>query len=282
MSTLGHIQKFIQDHKLFSTYTPILTYHHILKEPTSIPCAVCGMTLRQFTSQMQFLSEHGYVCLPLMDLLQPSMSNARRPEKAFVLTFDDGFEDFYSQAYPVLQKFGFTATIFLATDFVGKVSNWDDEKGSPMLTCEQIKTLSAQGFTFGSHTCSHVCLVDLPEDKVQHELHASKEFLEALLGDFVPILAFPFGDSNLSIRSLAQQARYQSSFGVMTGEPGPYNHWRMEVQSNDTLRRFTFKLTRWYSYYIKLRGWVRENTSLGRFFRKLKHQQHHSLPAGRA
>jgi peptidoglycan/xylan/chitin deacetylase (PgdA/CDA1 family) len=280
MSNHWHISRLLLDQRSLSAFTPILAYHHILPDSASIDCSDCEMPASQFESQMRYLNEHGYCCLSSIDLLHPSKPEVLRRGKTFVLTFDDGFEDFYTQAYPILRRYGFTATIFLVTDHIGKKSNWTDEKGAPMLTWEHIEALSLEGFTFGTHTCTHTCLLDMPEEQVRHELADSKELIRARLGLKVLLLAYPFGDSNKEIRRMAIQAGYQAAFGVITGEPGPFNLWRYEFRPTDSLRTFTNKLAPWYSYYIRLRGWVREDTVVGRYLSWVKHRHHQAFLQG--
>jgi peptidoglycan/xylan/chitin deacetylase (PgdA/CDA1 family) len=266
MSNYWHINKVFFKGNLASTYTPILAYHGIIADKERSAYSGYALIESQFESQMRFLYDHGYSCLNLKDLFRSSPTE----EKAFVLTFDDGFEDFYSLAYPILRKYGFVATNFLVTDLIGKGSNYRNEMGTPRMTWEQIKALSAEGFSFGSHTCSHSRLPDLSAEQIKHELEVSKESLEAGLGQDAPYLAYPYGESNPAIRKISAQAGYQAAFGVNTGEPGHFNLWRIEIHSNDSMRTYILKLTRWYNYYIKLRGWVRESTTIGRYLRRVK------------
>jgi peptidoglycan/xylan/chitin deacetylase (PgdA/CDA1 family) len=272
MSIHWQIKRILQDQKSFSAFTPILAYHHILSDDAPIDRSGYAIPASQFESQMRYLKEHEYCCMACMDLLHLPKPEELRRKKAFVLTFDDGFEDFYTQAYPILHRYGFTATVFLVTDQIGKKSNWTSEMGPQMLTWEQIHALSVEKFTFGSHTCTHACLLHMPEEQVRHELTDSKELLQARLGREIPLLAYPFGDSNDEIRRMAMQAGYQIAFGVITGEPGPFNLWRYEFTSKDSLQMFTIKLSPVYSFYIRLRGWVREDTVVGQYLRTVKHR----------
>jgi peptidoglycan/xylan/chitin deacetylase (PgdA/CDA1 family) len=272
MSTYWHINKVFINQSMSSRYTPILAYHNITSDNASISRSSTALNVSQFESQMRFLYDHGYFCLNLMDLFRPTKTEDLQQKKAFVLTFDDGYEDFYSQAYPILRRYGFIATIFLVTDLVGKESNWKDEKVAPMMTWEQIKALSAEGFSFGSHTCTHARLPALNKEHIQQELIKSKKCLKAGLGQEAIFLAYPYGESSPIIRELASQAGYQAAFGVITGEPGRFNLWRTEIINRNSMRSFIFKLTRWYSYYIKMRGWVRESTAIGRYLRRFKNR----------
>ena len=280
MSTSWHINKGFLKKSLSSPYTPILAYHNVTPDNAPITHSDITLIVSQFESQIRFLHDHGYSSLNLMDLFRSSTIEEFHRKKAFVLTFDDGYEDFYSQVYPILRRYGFIATVFLITDLIGKGSNYDDEMGASWLTWEQIKALSSEGFSFGSHTCSHPHLSGLHEEKIQYELIASKECLKAGLGQEVPFLSYPYGDSNPTIRRMAMQAGYQAAFGMVTGEPGCFNIWRTEINSKDSMRTFVFKLTSWYSYYMKIRGWVRESTTLGRYLRRVKIRHSQFLGAG--
>jgi peptidoglycan/xylan/chitin deacetylase (PgdA/CDA1 family) len=141
---------------------------------------------------------------------------------------------------------------------------------TPRMTWEQSKALNAEGFSFEIHTCSHPHLPELNDEQIRNELIASKECLQAGLGKEVLYLAYPYGESTPAIRKIAMQAGYQAAFGENTGDPGRFNIWRTEIHSKESLRTYIFKLTRWYSYNIKLRGWVRESTAIGRYLRRVK------------
>ncbi len=264
------IKKVFIDQGLPSSFIPILTYHGVTSD--TVPPSLASYTLseNQFEAQMRFLSEHGYSCMDLKDLFRPSGTEKARLKKSFILTFDDGFENFYTRAYPILRKYGFAATVFLITDLVGRGGNHDFEMGIPILSWEQVKSLRAEGFSFGSHTCSHARLTGLSQEQVRHELVASKECLMAELGQDDLLISYPYGESNSSIRKIAIEAGYLAAFGVNMGEPSRFNVWRNGVKSTDSMKAFNRKLTHWYTYYIRLFGWIRESTAMGRYLRKVK------------
>ena len=279
MSTYYDIDKVFFNQSLFTSYTPILVYHNIIPDNTPVTTSDCALTVSQFEKQMRFLSDHRYTCIKLADLFQPSAIKEPLPPKTFVLTFDDGFEDFYTMAYPILHRYKFVATIFVITDFIRKSGFYEADMNGQGMTWEQIRILSAEGFSFGSHTCLHFRLSDLPENQIWHELIASKECLNIGLGQNIQFLAYPYGDSNPAIQRIVKQAGYEAAFGVITVEPGRFNLWRTELKTQDSMLTFNFKLTRWYSYYIKLRGWVRERTIIGRYIRRVKHRHSDALKA---
>jgi len=252
---------------MFLADTPILAYHQITKDDSPKDPSGFAVSVRQFERQMRYLHDHGYCCVPLMELLRPSRNKPSRRKRTFALTFDDGYEDFLTQAYPVLRRYGFTATVFLVTDRVGAQSDWEGEMGTPLLTWEQVQALHEDGISFGSHSCTHPWLTRLSNEQLGHELIASKERMEAELGQEIPLLAYPYGESNSEIQRMAMAAGYRAACGMDRGRRGRFNLWRCLCHTDDSLLTFILKLTRWYRYP----GWLREETVVGQFLREVKH-----------
>jgi peptidoglycan/xylan/chitin deacetylase (PgdA/CDA1 family) len=107
-----------------------------------------------------------------------------------VITFDDGYRDFYTNAFPILQKYHFPATVFLPTDFIENETN--KLRGKDHLTWSLVAELSASGISFGSHTLSHPQLHDLGRNEIKHELRDSKKSIEDKTGKPVTSFSFPF------------------------------------------------------------------------------------------
>jgi peptidoglycan/xylan/chitin deacetylase (PgdA/CDA1 family) len=139
---------------VFPADTTILAYHQVTGADSPKDPAGLAMSAGQFAFQMRYLFSHGYRCLSLMEILRPLENKSLQRKRTFVLTFDDGYEDFLTQAYPILRRHGFTATVFLVTDRVGECSDWQGEAGTPLLSWEQVKALHRDGVSFGSHTCN--------------------------------------------------------------------------------------------------------------------------------
>jgi peptidoglycan/xylan/chitin deacetylase (PgdA/CDA1 family) len=191
----------------FKVKTPILTYHKVDKkfEP-----GITRVTPAQFERQMRFLYSNGYKSITL--------SEARRSESAgrFVaITFDDGYQNIFEYAYPILRRLGFRATVFLITGFIGRENSWDFNFGFKFrhLDWDQIKVLLEAGWEIGSHTVNHLDLTMLSDEEIKFELETSKHEIESKLGVKVSLLALPFGRFDERIIRYAKIAGYEDIYG---------------------------------------------------------------------
>lgn len=162
---------------------PILMYHSISDGEERVhPYYRVNTSREAFSDQIRFLATHDYKAIGLDQITEKEIA-----DKRVVITFDDGFSDFYFEAFPILREHGFLATVFLATGYVGKAFN-----GRQCLNWEQIRELDAAGVVFGSHTHTHPKLRDLPRSGVVHELRCSKEIIEDRLGSAVTVFSYPY------------------------------------------------------------------------------------------
>jgi len=141
-----------------------------------------------FSQQMRWLRNSGYRTLGLREALDALASGADL-SKAVVLTFDDGYRDFYTEAFPVLRQCGFTATLFLATDRIRNIRARIE--GADYLTWKEVRELGAEGIFIGSHTVTHPDLRSLDPDELEYELGRSKELIEDRLGFAVEAFSYP-------------------------------------------------------------------------------------------
>ncbi len=144
---------------------------------------------RIFARQMKWLHETGYQALNLAQLRR-AFETGDFPPKAVVITFDDGYQDFRIDAFPVLRRYGFTATVFLAT---GQIQDSPARiEGVDYMTWHEVRDLHAEGIEFGSHTVSHPDLRSLGPEEIDYEVGYSKETIEDHLGAAVGSFAYPF------------------------------------------------------------------------------------------
>jgi peptidoglycan/xylan/chitin deacetylase (PgdA/CDA1 family) len=218
-------------HRDAAPVIPILMYHSITDdpEPGVSPYFRLNTPPVVFRAHLNVLREEGYTVVTLLDAIHwmegrqkaegsDPIDQAPTPKKIAVITFDDGFEDFRTAASPMLQEFGFRATMFLPTAFIGTARR--SFKGRACLTWDEIRNLGALGFEFGSHTVNHPKLWKLDEADLHRELADSREAIEQELGQapatFAHPYAFPFTNKAYvqRFRVAASQAGYQ--YGVTT------------------------------------------------------------------
>ncbi|VBB09004.1 polysaccharide deacetylase [Lucifera butyrica] len=158
---------------------------------------------------MAYLAKAGYTAISPDQLADYLQYDKALPPNPVLITFDDGYEDNYQVAYPILQKYHFTATIFLITDFVGETGRY--------LTWNQVREMSNNGFYFESHTLSHIALTKASENELRSQLVKSKEALEWRLHKKIEYLAYPGGYYDKRVIKLAQQAGYRGAFTINFG-----------------------------------------------------------------
>lgn len=195
---------------------PILMYHSISKSGNPRFKDLC-VPPALFAAQVDYLYHHAYTFLNVTQLIHALTGKVPLPERPVVLTFDDGFADFYIHALPILSCYNITATLYITTGFVESTSGWlrrERETKQPMLTWSEITEISDSGIECGAHTHSHPKLDTLPLAIARNEILRSKDLLEQHLGQEVTSFAYPFGHYTSDIRRLVKQAGFTSACAV--------------------------------------------------------------------
>lgn len=188
------------------TVIPILMYHEVTSGPNSLYVPV-----GKFREQMQYLAKSGYHTVTMAQARE-MLRDKKIPAKTIVLTFDDGYTSFFTQAWPIMQEYGFTGTVYVCTSFFDR-SNY--------LTIDQIKQLAAAGIEIGSHTRNHISLKEAGYDQQVKEIMVSKQVLEENLG--IPCLSFcyPTGTYSDITPTIIKDAGYTSAVTVAYGHASP-------------------------------------------------------------
>jgi peptidoglycan/xylan/chitin deacetylase (PgdA/CDA1 family) len=217
-------------------HVPILLYHYIRANPD--PRDVAGRQLSvpppEFARQMDWLAAHGYHPTTL-ERARLSLERASYlPDKPVILTFDDGYADLYTAAYPVLKRHDFPAMAFIPSSYPGR-------RG--YVTWAQLREMTRSGLLFvGAHTVRHVDLTRVGRDQAATEIARSKAELEDQIGQPVQYLAFPNGHSTAAIQEMVRAGGYNGALGVWFGSSltfsSRYNWPRITVQGTDSLARF--------------------------------------------
>jgi peptidoglycan/xylan/chitin deacetylase (PgdA/CDA1 family) len=174
---------------------PIITYHSVGRLNPILDTPV-----EKFEQHLKSFAEKGYKSITVSDLVRLMNAKKSLPDKTFVLTFDDGYKTFFTDAWPLLKKYGFNATVFLITDFCGKDNQWVGQPASvpkaPLLSWPEISELATEGCQFGGHTLTHRPLSTLSAEQVQAELVQSKTKIMEITKQDASIFAYPYGDTN--------------------------------------------------------------------------------------
>lgn len=183
---------------------PILMYHHIGEDANWL-----FVSKETFVGQMDYLTQKGYQTVTLIDLVASLQSGQILPPKPIILTFDDGYRDFYENAYPVLKAHNFKATIFAISQHVG---------GSAYVTWEQLREMVGSGLvTVGDHTLSHPSLPILSEERLKDEIVSAKNILEAQLGTTINVFSYPYGGSNGEVEKILKESAFMAAVTTKRG-----------------------------------------------------------------
>ena len=229
------------------TKVMVLNYHKI--DNTFISLAVRP---DDFEAQMKYLSENGYHTISPDELYDSLAGTGELPENPVLITFDDGYVDNYTNAYPILKKYGFKATIFVITSFLGKDKNY--------MTWDQARELDANGISIESHTVDHKSMTDLTDDQLRMELVESKKKAEKELGHPVEYMAYPTGTYNLHIAEMVKEAGYKAAFTIKYGNVDKAsNIYALErvpiFHTEDTNKDFLERIR--YTPIFERFGWIK-------------------------
>ncbi len=218
---------------------PVLMYHYIRVNPDPNDKVGFNLSVRpeDFARQMDWLAAAGYHPIDFDDLRGYLLGGGDLPDRPVVLTFDDGYRDLYTVAFPVLRAHRFKAVAYIVAGFVG----------SPVsVTPEQVLEMDANGIEIGSHTVSHADLTKLSGSNLWHEVFDSRAALEALLGHPVLDFCYPAGRYDDAVVRAVQAAGYATATTTQPGQvhsAGDRHLWtRVRVDGGESLEQFVADL----------------------------------------
>lgn len=200
---------------------PILMYHYIrdFDDPNDKIGTNLSVSPQKLEEQLKWLKENGYQSVSLSDLVNKSFdsfdstqdkSAQDQNDKFVILTFDDGYKDAYTSAYPLLKKYEFTATFYIITDYV--------EKNNPnYMSWDNIKELKKAGMDIGSHTLTHPDLEKSDDSRVDKEIRESKKNLESTIGDTISDFCYPSGKYDARTIEALKKYGYKTATTVKNG-----------------------------------------------------------------
>jgi peptidoglycan/xylan/chitin deacetylase (PgdA/CDA1 family) len=236
---------------------PILNYHSVSDNLFGKvhPYYQINTSVSVFARQLKWLRNEGYRTIGLPDLLS-GFETTQDLSKRIVLTFDDGYRDFYTEAFPILKQCGFSATVFLATDRIQDTSV--RLEGADYLTWSEVRELYGEGVTFGSHSVTHADLRSLGPDQIDYEIGYSKETIEEKIGAAVDSFAYPFAfpeednDFTRYLADILQNRGYSNGVSSTIGRAKPKGTRfflpRLAVNSCDDLELLRAKVEGGYDW----------------------------------
>jgi len=188
----------------------ILTYHSI-----DISGSVISVDPDRFRAHMDLLASRGTPVVPLERLVEESCVAGT------AITFDDAFQNFATDAWPILRSHGFPVTLFVVSGWVGRDNGWDAQDSRiprlPLLGWDALSELAREGVAMGSHTRSHPRLTSVDDGCLLQELVTSRSDLGDRLGVVPETLAYPYGDVDARVTSAAAEAGYSVAVGTELG-----------------------------------------------------------------
>jgi len=201
---------------------PIILYHRIAISPTD------GVNYKSpyyvkpelFETEMKLLHDWGYTTITTEMLVKAINEGADLPPRPIVISFDDGNLDNYTTAFPIMQKYGFTGTLYIVVNYMS-AENY--------MTPDQIKEMAAAGWEVGSHSVSHADLTSVDPSRQRYEIVESRALLEEKLGVPIMTIAYPFGVSNSGVIDYSIFAGYIGGMGLgFTHDQGTFNLFNLQ------------------------------------------------------
>jgi peptidoglycan/xylan/chitin deacetylase (PgdA/CDA1 family) len=191
-------------------FCPILTYHHVNWLKPSDDAIEIGLTVppTQFSAQLRYLRAHHYHAITAARLVDYLLNGEPIPPKPVVLTFDDGYKDMYTHAFPLLRRNHLEGTFFIIAGLAGQTR---------YLTWPQIETLARNGMDIESHTMTHPDLTVVPAGQVHGEIFQSRQVLQTHLHRPVQLFAYPYGTYNAQVLAQLRTAGYLAAFTTRVG-----------------------------------------------------------------
>jgi len=216
---------------------PVLMYHRLdvlnAKERRNRLLRDLTVSPENFAKQMKYLEDQGFTVLSARDVAAAVRDHEPLPGRSVVVTFDDGYEDAYAHALPILRKYGIPATIFLVTSSVGEPGH---------LSWAEVSAMSAAKVDFGSHLVHHLDLTHLSPTSADRELDESKRMIEVKLKQPVVAVAYPNGKTDGAVERRVRAAGYTAGWLKSGGPVRPgsnlYELPRMRVSGSTTMAQF--------------------------------------------
>ena len=224
--------------------------YHMISDPITSQEAKYACPPKTFEQHLHYLKQSKHVPLSLKEIEEHLLLGTSLPENAVAITLDDGFEDNYTNAYPLLKKYQIPATIFLTSGLMGGTNQWMNKRDFPerkMLNWQQITEMSRDNISFGAHTVSHPKLSELDAEASTKEVIQSKQTIEEQLGKPCHHFAYPYGLFTKQTSKIVDDAGFTLACSTRSGfnnrERNPFVLHRIEVYGTDPVWKLKQKMT---------------------------------------
>ena len=241
---------------------PVIMYHRVI-EGKEEEKGVHGtyITTKKFEEHMKYLKEKGFKTVTFEDLKNGNYRHRfDRGNKWIILTFDDGYKDNYTNAFPILKKYGFKSVIYLLGTL--KYNKWDvdnpqnPEKVFPLMEDEEILEMQEYGIEFGGHSMTHSRMSQIDKNVAHEEIIKSRDILEKKLGRKLNCFAYPYGDRDNGVKKFVEEEGYEFAVATDSGDVSfqedLYNIRRIGIFPTNGLRSFKRKTSGKYNF-IKIK-----------------------------
>lgn len=210
---------------------------------------------QDFRIQMEKLISWGYESLDFHDLLS-IFEGGTPPRKGFIVTFDDGFMDNFTNAFPILKELNIKGTVFLVSKFLGKKSKWPEskeKKTEAILSLKEIEEMKKGGISFQAHSETHRHLSRLSEEEITDEVLESGKFISKVTGEEQVCFCYPYGSFNNTVVEAVKKAGYKMACSIK--RENRYNLAdrfvlpRLPIHVDTTPQRLRYRLS--YLYHME-------------------------------
>jgi len=215
----------------------VLMYHRVLNQRPEKGTKWHYVTRDEFEKQMRWLDKLGYTTVTFADYILFREGKLTLPKKSIIITFDDGYQDIYDNALPIMQKYNIRGVLFVMGNRRLKNAEWDQQEGEEpcyLMDDDQIKETDSLGFEIGAHSMNHLNLVNLSYEELKYEIMRSKSKIESILEKPVYTFSYPYGSVDNRVQEMALNSGYEFACGVYTG-PASF------IQNTHDIRRIAIK-----------------------------------------
>jgi peptidoglycan/xylan/chitin deacetylase (PgdA/CDA1 family) len=224
-----------------TTEATVIVYHGLGNCPAAHDPYRMFTPIEKFARQMRFLARRRRV-VPLSDVVDGRVGRGR---PAVALTFDDGYRSVLEEAVPILRRYGFPATCFVPTRWIGEANGWDTFEPTdhplPILSAEGLLELEAAHVTVESHGHAHMHLGEVDEQDAVADIGASRRILTEVLGREPQFLAYPYGSQSPTARRAVEACHFDAAFSIGQRDEGRFGRERVTIRPADNMALYAFK-----------------------------------------